>query len=426
MLLPNPPRRIIFFNRFYWPDQSATALLLTDLAEHLATNGHEVHVICSRKAVKGAPLMASESRADVHIHRVAGRNLARFGLMGRALEYLAFYPPAIWQGWRLARPGDLLIAKTDPPLLSVPVAMVAHLRGSRFMAWMQDIYPEVAAKLGVGFAGGMIGRLLTHLRNRSLRRAERVVVIGERMAQFVRVQGVAPTRITVVHNWPLGDLALPAKTNIDGLKAEWGFAPTDFIIGYSGNLGRAHDVATILGAARQLQQAGESNVHFLFVGHGPGHAELQERIAVDGLTQFHFLPHQPLDRLRTSLAVPDVHWISLRPELEGLIVPSKFYGVAASARPILFVGDKAGEIATIIEQSGCGVAIASGDSNGLAKAILEFRDGSSSNSAGDAARILTDNRYSRVHALAQWDQLLSSSALVGAGTDGVIDMDRKM
>jgi hypothetical protein len=56
------------------------------------------------------------------------------------------------------------------------------------------------------------------------------------------------------------------------------------------------------------------------------------------------------------LAVADVHWLSLNPKLEGLIVPSKFYGIAAAGKPTIIIGDKNGEIARLVQRRGCGLS----------------------------------------------------------------------
>jgi len=121
----------------------------------------------------------------------------------------------------------------------------------------------------------------------------------------------------------------------NSLREEWNLGQK-FVVGYSGNFGRAHDFATVLDAAAMLRDL--RDVHFLFVGNGAQLPWVQARVAALGLTDVSFRPYQPLDRLALSLSVPDLHLVSLKPELEGLIVPSKFYSVLAAGRPVLFVG----------------------------------------------------------------------------------------
>ena len=118
---------------------------------------------------------------------------------------------------------------------------------------------------------------------------------------------------------------------------------------------------------------------------------------------FRFEPRQPASALPDSLGVPDVHWISLRPEMEGLIVPSKFYGVAAAGRPTIAVADRGGELAGLVGRHRCGLAVAPGDGDGFAEAILALRrDEAWRLELGRNARTLLDRRLQRARAFAQW------------------------
>jgi glycosyltransferase involved in cell wall biosynthesis len=102
--------------------------------------------------------------------------------------------------------------------------------------------------------------------------------------------------------------------------------------------------------------------------------------------------------------------------MEGLIVPSKFYGIAAAGRPTVFVGSPEGEIAGLLSRGHAGLAVAQGDGAGLAEAILRLRDDPVLREAmGRHARRLCDERFSRRAALAQWERILAA----GFGATGV-------
>jgi hypothetical protein len=77
--------------------------------------------------------------------------------------------------------------------------------------------------------------------------------------------------------------------------------------------------------------------------------------------------------LSQSLGAADVHLVSLLPEMEGLIVPSKFYGVAAAGRSAIFVGDPDGEIAKIIHSEDCGYVAPSGRADLLVECIERWQ-----------------------------------------------------
>ena len=107
----------------------------------------------------------------------------------------------------------------------------------------------------------------------------------------------------------------------------------------------------------------------------------------------------------------DVHLVTLRPELEGLVVPSKFYGIAAAGRPTLFIGDPEGEIGTVIRESGCGMAVRQGDVAGLAEAILTLRDNAAPREQmGRNARDVFEAKFDMPIAVERWRRLLDDVA----------------
>ncbi|HBH80180.1 MAG TPA: hypothetical protein DDY39_10170 [Nitrospira sp.] len=131
-----------------------------------------------------------------------------------------------------------------------------------------------------------------------------------------------------------------------------------------------------------------------------------------------FHPYQSADRLRWSLSVPDVHFVSLRPTLEGVIVPSKFYGIAAAGRPIIHVGDPDGEIARILQRDRCGWSFCIGEADALATCIRRLScRGQEVVDAGLCARRAFDRYYSRSHALDSWRQLLYPTPQGAAAPD---------
>jgi glycosyltransferase involved in cell wall biosynthesis len=333
---------LLFLNRFYAPDVSATAQLLTDLAEDLAARGEEVTVLTSRLRYDdpAARLPARERRNGVRVCRVWTSRFGRAWLPGRAIDYATFYLSATAALLAEARRGDLVVAMTDPPLLSVPAALVAGLRGARLVLWCQDLFPEIAAAHGLRFARGRLGRLLRALRDWSLRRAETVVAIHPTMASRLAALGVPEARIRVIENWaPTGIRPVPHAAN--PLRREWGLAGPSramgnseekdrFVVAYSGNLGRVHDPAHVIDLVRRTSGRG---VTWLFIGGGAGMAELARVVEAEKLPDVLFRPYQPRERLAESLSVADLHLVSLHPAFEGLVWPSKIYGIEAAGRP---------------------------------------------------------------------------------------------
>jgi len=146
---------------------------------------------------------------------------------------------------------------------------------------------------------------------------------------------------------------------------------------------------------------------FLFIGGGAQRPWLEAQARERGLSNVRFMPYQPRERLAESLSVPDVHLISLLPEVEGFVVPSKFYGIAAAGRPSIFVGSTEGEIAGLINEFKCGTVVRTGDVEGLSAAIARFRDDSALRQEyGRNARTIFEQKFDKHIALAAWSAVL--------------------
>jgi colanic acid biosynthesis glycosyl transferase WcaI len=373
-------RRVLFVNRFFHPDHSATSQMLSDLAFHLAERGWTIEVVTSRQRYDDARarLPAREIVRGVSVRRVWSTRFGRGFLPGRAIDYATFYISAFFALLRDAERGSTIVALTDPPLISVVAAMAAMLRGVRLVNWTQDLFPEVAEALGMRSL-----RVLRPVRDWSLRRAHANVALGEVMAARL------PNAV-VIHNW--ADAALhPVDVPHDR-----------FVVGYSGNLGRAHDAQTMLAAIRMLKDNGQ--IEFVITGGG---AQL-DAIRAERLPNVRFAGYAPREMLSESLSSADAHLVTLLPELEGLIVPSKFYGVLAVARPVLFVGAPDGELARIIRTYDCGFVIDPGDSGALAARIRELAsDRDRARAIGFRGRTLYEEKFAPRMALAAWERVLT-------------------
>jgi glycosyltransferase involved in cell wall biosynthesis len=397
----------VFVNRYYAPDVSATSQMLTDLAEALARNGLEVIVVSSRQLYEDshADLPPRESLKGVRVLRIFTTRCGRARLVGRTLDYVSFYIAATAMLLRVVRSTDILVVKTDPPLLSLLGALVRFCKRARLVNWLQDVFPEVASRLSLSPLPRPLEALLCRARDGSLRAAEANVVLGTRMRDYLASRGIAPGRILISENWADEQALYPMPVTDSVLRQRLGLADR-FVVAYSGNLGRAHDSETLLQAALLLQP--QPQVVFLMIGGGARMRVLQEQARRRGLDNLLFVPYQPRDTLNDSLAAGDVHLVSLLPQLEGLIVPSKVYGILAAGRPVVFVGDPDGEVSRLVCAAGAGMGIAIGDGHGLCAALLRLRRQQDERKAmGQAARKLFESRYTLSSAVGRWQGLIA-------------------
>ncbi len=364
--------RVLLVNQHYWPDHASTAQHLTDLAESLSEQGHDVHVICSRNGSRpgGPQRLAHEVRRGVTIHRVGATGLGRSSTLRRMVDYLSFHKAALLRALTLPR-FDVAVTLTTPPLIALVGLLLKRLRGTRHVYWSMDLHPDASIALGRMSTRNLLIRRLTGLSNWLYRRADRVVVLGPYMAELVRRKGVEPNRIVTIPVWSRRDEIYPLPREDHPIRTELGLGD-QFVVMYSGNHGLAHTFDAILDAARRLRD--REDIVFLFVGDGPRRHEVVLAHEGAGLQNIRLLDFFPREHLHASLSLADTHLVSLRPEMAGICVPGKLYGAMASGRPVIFVGPSRCEVADTIQELRCGEVVAPDDGSGLAQAIEKLAD----------------------------------------------------
>lgn len=380
--------RVLLLNQFFYPDHSAAGQLATDLAEDLAAQGMEVTALASRAAyLGGGKLAATETYRGVRIVRAPGTSLGKRSIGRRLTDYATFFASATAYAIA-AGPFDAVISMSTPPLVASMGALRRALRGTPFVYWLQDVYPDLAIAYGMLEPRSFAARLLEAISRWTMRRADRVVTIGEAMADGVLGKGIPASRVCVVPNWADGEQIQPVPRERNAFVRRHGLRDKRVVL-YSGNMGQAHDLATVLDAARLLKD--ESDLVFVFVGEGVRRSEVER--AARELPAIQLLPYQDRSTLADSLSAGDVHLVTQDPRSLGLIEPCKLYGIMAAGRPILYVGPPEAEAARTVRREGIGEIVENGDSAGAAAAILRLAD--EGGTLGNRARVAFDREYSR-------------------------------
>ena len=384
---------LVFINRFFYPDLSATAQILTELAEDLDAQRAHVTVVTGWVAYLGGAVSLPETDTykGVEILRVRSTKFGRQSFLGRLLDYASFCVSAIVVSLR-ARREDCLVVLTDPPLLSVLAAVVRMVKRCKTVCWMQDVFPDIAIQ-ACAFREGIIARMLRRLGRWSLRRMDRVVVLGRCMERHVLELGVPPERLVRIPNWADGALIRPLDRAdnpfLDEVKLR-----DRFVVMYSGNLGMVHESDTIIGMIRETRSL--EHLRFCLVGDGYLKQRLADLARHEQWNHVILLPYQAKERLRYSLAAGDVHLVTLKANMAGLSVPSKIYGIMAAGRPVIFIGPPDSEAAQLVREAACGFVIEPGDVRGAVQALLSYyRDSAQLEEHGYAARVYFERHCDR-------------------------------
>jgi colanic acid biosynthesis glycosyl transferase WcaI len=329
--------RIILINQFFWPDAAATSQYLTDLARFLAAQGHEVEVLCGNSAY--ARLDGAEEAPSVVVHRIPCSRFSH-GLVGRMCSYSSFFLGALWAGcWT---PGDVVVTLTTPPMLSVIGTILKKTRHTKHFIWEMDLFPEALVDVGLAKQNSLVVRLLGRISDWSRRQSDGVIALGNCMRRRLLDRGIPSSQIHVAENWADGKEIFPLPIHRHGL----------LTVLYSGNLGRPHDIDTILYAMERLKD--DPLFHFRFVGDGARRQELADFCRINSIANTSFAPYCRRDEISSNLASGDIGLVTQREACLGTVVPSKVYGLMAAGRPILYIGPRDSTSAEIIRRFGCG------------------------------------------------------------------------
>jgi glycosyltransferase involved in cell wall biosynthesis len=358
--------RILLLNQYFPPDTAATAVQGAAVAAALAVR-HRVTVLCGRPSYDPAERhpyypWRREARGRLEVLRVGSTAFARSGMPGRISNYLTYLALAFCRA--LFVQADVILAMTDPPVAGVLGAVVSRLRRLPFVYNIRDLYPEMALAAGL-LPPGLSVRWWERLHRWALRRAGRVIVLGEDMRERVLGKGIERARVVVARDGVELPVAQPPTDHPVSRKIRGSFP---FVLLHAGNLGFYGPWETLLAAAKQL--AGEG-VGLVFVGDGALRARLEAQAR--SCPAVRLLPFRPADEVPQVMAAGDLQVVALRRGLEGVVVPSKLYGILAAGRPVLAVAPEASDVAHIVREAGCGFVADPDDPGSIVAAVRQAR-----------------------------------------------------
>jgi len=353
--------RILFLNLYFPPDTSATAKSAASMVHALAQT-HEVTVLCGRpsydpterrpwklwqtervssKTAQSIGETAGNS-ATFTVIRVGSTDYPRTKMNRRILNYLSYVKLAVARA--LFIPCDVLFAMTDPPFNGIVAAFLSVLKRKPLLYDIQDMYPDMAVA-GSIVQPGLLTRLWERLHRWALRRATRIIVLGDDMRARVIAKGpqhIDPAKVFIVRS---GVDTPPAESAAQPLNPEVTRAIRGnfrFVLLHAGNLGFYGAWDTIIAAARQLEN---ENIGFVFVGDGAERSRLEAVAA--GAPNVRFLPFFPSSDIPSVLAAPDAHIVTIKRGLGGVVVPSKMFSIIAAGKPLVALAARETDVAAL-------------------------------------------------------------------------------
>jgi glycosyltransferase involved in cell wall biosynthesis len=369
--------RITLINQAFYPDVVSSGQHLTDLARHLAEQGHQVTVVTSRRAYDdpSQTFPKHEHWNGITIYRVFNTGFGKRNKVTRALDFASFILSCCFRLCFLPKP-NVIVAMTSPPLISVLAACFARVRGSKFIYWVMDLNPDEALAAGWLAPGSFAAKWLERLSRFSIKSAAKIIVLDRFMQKRISDKGVTADKIEVIAPWshdsevnfdPQGRSEFRRTHGLEG----------KFVVMYSGNHSPCHPLDTILGAAKRL--AGDSDFAFCFVGGGTEFARVKRFAQKERPNNIVCVPYQPLNALSAGLSAADLHLVVMGNPFVGLVHPCKIYNILRVGSPMLYIGPTPSHVSELLQKLNHSLPFASirhGDVDGVYKTIVELKKGS--------------------------------------------------
>jgi glycosyltransferase involved in cell wall biosynthesis len=364
--------KILFLSHYFPPEVNAPANRTHEHCREWVRAGHEVHVItCVPSHPLGVPFTNYRRRwyqrevvDGITVHRVWTHLAPNAGIVRRTLNFLSFVPSAVWRALQLGS-FDVIIGTSPQFFCAVATWLTAAFKRTPWIFELRDLWPESIAAVGASRAYMPLA-LLERLELRMYRHARAVVCVSRSFIANLERRGIALSKVHFVPNGVNAEFWRGGRRD-EGRKA-LGVSDNELLVTYVGTVGMAHDLGTVLAAARKLQDL-QTKLRFVIVGDGAELPALRQRAAAEGTTNLTFTGLVARERVPDYLAATDISLVTLKPsDVFKTVLPSKMFEAMAAARPVLLAVE--GEAQDTLRRSGGGVAVTPGDVDALVNGVL--------------------------------------------------------
>ncbi|MGA2690363.1 MAG: glycosyltransferase family 4 protein [Candidatus Korobacteraceae bacterium] len=340
--------KLLILNQAFYPDVVSSAQHAADFACALSDAGHEVTVICSRRAYDEASSVFPRRQIwkGIRIERVGSTALGKGARWRRAADFATFVAACTFRLLFLPR-FDAIVTLTSPPLLSFVAALAVPLKAKRLVSWSMDLNPDQAIAAGWLREESRTARLFSRLSLYSLRKADRIIALDRFMKQRIQAKGIDEAKISVIPPWAHDEYVRFDPAGREEFRARYGLTQK-FVVMYSGNHSPCHPLDTLLQAAERL--ANREEIVFCLVGGGSVFREILRDVGLHRIRNIVCIPYQPINKLAASLSAADLHVVVMGDPFVGIVHPCKIYNILTVGTPFLYVGPREGHVADILAE----------------------------------------------------------------------------
>lgn len=403
---------LLIITQFYPPDYAATGQLIEELAIHIGENNAQVKIFTGQPgyAFQKKQALALEIKGNVHVQRSRTTKFWSQRIRGKTLNGLVFTFRAALYLLRNARQNNVILLTTAPPFLSILGYLVNLLFGIDYVCLVYDLYPDAAIELKVISEASFVAQLWNKINALVWQKSKGIVVLSETMKERIVANHPSITsKVSIIHNWADANWIKPLSKQ-DNWFARQHKISNKFTVLYSGNFGRCHDLDTILGTVKLLK---DEPVQFVFIGAGTKHEICCRTAAELSLDNCIFLPYQNKANLPYSLTACDLALVTIALGLEGIVAPSKVYGIMAAGKAIAAVCEPHSYLRQLIGNANCGECFQNNHSDDLAKFIMTLAaDSELTSRMGNAGRSYMEKHFTPQIIAQQYCDILEISSRV--------------
>ena len=357
---------------YFKPEITAIVRLMDDLARDLAAYGATVTVVTGFPArgigIELQRQFAHKDReqlaSNLMILRTGSKKAEGNGFIHRGARYLlktaAFYQKAKKTN------ADVYFIYSTPPFMGL-IGTLLH-RKTQTLYCLQDIFPDNLVLQGKLRKTSITYGFLSRMESFMYQNNTRIVTLSSDMKDHLLGKNIDPEKISIVGNWVDTDEIRYIPRSENPLFDRLGLNKNQFYVTYSGNLGYAQDIHSILEAAGIIQKE-VPEIQFLIIGSGVLEEKFKSQALFKNLQNLKFFPLQSDADSALVYSMGDIGLVTLKKDMDGKAMPSKLWAMMAASQPLICTTSEGTELSAVIRDSGCGLPIPPEDSAELARQI---------------------------------------------------------
>ena len=398
--------KILVIMLYWYPYEGPLQPIYGAIFKDLIENGHKITIVTSFPHYrKGRPETWDDFRGKLfEKSNWEGATLIRsyvfapifknkkLSLFSRALSFISFNISCLFAGIFMTGKQDLIFAPSSPPLTNgICAYVIGFFKKIPFIYNVQDIYPDMAVKLGI-INNKMIINTLRYMEDFVYKRAKKLLVISDAMKNNLLLKNVRRDKIRIISNFIDTDFIKPLnKHNV--FSSRFGLN-NKFVVLYAGNIGLPHGIEFVIESAEILKKY--RDIVFVFVSRGEYSDQIISQSKSKNLKNVIFLPQQPEHMVPKIWASAEISLATSRKGLSTYSVPSKTFAIMASGRPIIAMIDENSEVWNLVKKYRSGICVPPERPDLLSDAILRlYENNIERNKMGKNGRNYVLNHYSR-------------------------------